>query len=142
MSGTSSPRVIVRQDPGDPDRYFFDFDPAAPGGRGGAGVRVDPDSGFVSIDGIHKNTNMPPRSTGGLLAEGFHLAGVPAPSILEAYNVEASTAKSLSSGNDGRGTLIGNLLSDAALELGASVGRWEPVRDVNIWHLRVHLSYP
>jgi hypothetical protein len=62
---------VVRQSPTDANRLFFDFDSAAPGGRGGASVRLDPAQGIASIDGVHKNINLPPRSTGGLLAEGL-----------------------------------------------------------------------
>src|SRR5262249_18063350 len=54
----------VRQSPTDANRLFFDFDAAAPGGRGGASVRLDPGQGLASIDGVHKNVNLPPRSTG------------------------------------------------------------------------------
>lgn len=134
--------VTVRQSPTDPNRLFFDFDPAAPGGRGGASVRLDPTRGLASIDGVHKNVRLPPRSTGDLLAEGLRRAGMPKPAILEAFNVERSTASALSAGGTGQGTRIGNLLEDAARTLGGTVARWDPVRDANLWHLRVHITYP
>jgi hypothetical protein len=121
---------------------FFDFDPAAPGGRGGASVRLDPTRGLASIDGVHKNVSLPPRSTGGLLADGLHQTGMPKPAILEAFNVERSAAVALSIGGTGQGTRIGNLLEDAAGALGGTVARWEPVLDGNLWHLRVHITYP
>jgi hypothetical protein len=121
---------------------FFDFDPAAPGGRGGASVRLDPTGGLVSIDGVHKNVHLPPRSTGGLLADGLRQAGMPRPAIIEGFNVERSTAATLSAGGTGPGTRIGNLLEDATAALAGTVTRWEPVRDGNLWHLRVHIAYP
>jgi hypothetical protein len=126
----------------DPDRLFFDFDTAAPGGRGGASIRLDPARGLASIDGVHKNVSLPPRSTGGLLADGLRQTGMPKPAILEGFNVERSTAAALSAGGTGPGTRIGNLLEDAAGALGGTVTRWEPVLDGNLWHLRVHVTYP
>jgi hypothetical protein len=141
----ASPQPCFRLDPhtpSDPDRLFFDFDAAAPGGRGGASVRVDPGQGLATIDGVHKNVNLPPRSTGGLLAEGFQQSSLPKPTILEAFNVEKSTAAMLASGGNGQGTRIGNMLDDTATSLGGTVTRWEPIKDGNIWHLRVHISYP
>jgi hypothetical protein len=134
--------VPVRRSPTDPNRLFFDFDPAAPGGRGGASVRLDPTRGLASIDGVHKNVRLPPRSTGGLLADGLRQAGMPKPAILEAFNVERGTAAELSAGGTGQGTRIGNLLEDAAAALGGTVIRWEPVPDGSLWHLRVHVAHP
>jgi hypothetical protein len=121
---------------------YFDFDAAAPGGRGGASVRLDPSQGLASIDGVHKNVNLPPRSTGALLAEGLQQSAMPKPAILEGFNVEKTTAAVLTAGGDGQGTLIGNLLHDAATALGGTVSRWEPIKDGPIWHLRIHISYP
>ena len=141
-TGSMPPRVSVRQNPGDPHRWYFDFDPAAPGGKGGASVRLDPDQGIVSIDGIHKNVNLPARSTGGLLAEGLQIAVFSKPACLEAYNVEPTTAYALASGADGQGTPIGNMLDDAANGLGATVARWEPSNVGNAWQLRIYLLYP
>jgi hypothetical protein len=141
-SGSVNPRVVVRQSPTDANRLFFDFDPAAPGGRGGASVRLDPGQGLASIDGVHKNVSLPARSTGGLLAEGLQQGGMPKPSILEGFNVERTTASALAAGGNGQGTLIGTMLEDAAGALGGTVTRWEPIKDGNIWHLRVHISYP
>jgi hypothetical protein len=141
-SGNVSPRVTVRQSPTDANRLFFDFDAAAPGGRGGASVRVDPGQGLASIDGVHKNVSLPARSTGGLLAEGLQQSGMPKPAILEGFNVEKSTASALAAGGNGQGTLIGNMLEDSARGLGGTVTRFEPIKDGNIWHLRVHISYP
>jgi hypothetical protein len=46
----------VRQHPNDPDVWFFDFDPASPGGRGGASVVLDASIGLVSIAGVHRNS--------------------------------------------------------------------------------------
>ena len=134
--------ITVRQSPTDPDRWFFDFDPAAPGGRGGASVRLDPGPGIASVDGVHKNALLPPRSTGGLLADGLRQAGMPRPIILEGYNVERTTAAALAAGADGQGTLIGNLLEDTPQALGGAVSRWEPIQDGGCWHLRAHVSYP
>jgi hypothetical protein len=139
---TPGSRVTVRQSPTDPNRLFFDFDPAGLGGRGGASVRLDPARGLASIDGVHKNARLPPRSTGGLLADGFRQAGMPKPAILEAFNVERSTVAALSAGGTGQGTRIGNLLEDAATALAGTVVRWEPVPDGSLWHLRVHIAYP
>jgi hypothetical protein len=140
-SSNINPRVVVRQSPTDANRIFFDFDPAAPGGRGGASVRVDPSQGLATIDGVHKNVNLPPRSTGELLGEGLRQSSLPKPTILEAFNVEKSTATALASGGNGQGTRIGNMLDDAAKSLSGRVTRWEPIKDGNIWHLRVHVSY-
>jgi hypothetical protein len=141
----SQPRgsgCIVRQSPNDPARWFFDFDAAAPGGRGGASLRLDASKGLVSIDGIRKNALLPSRSTGGLIADGLRQAGLPKPSLLEGYNVERTTAAALANGGTGLGTLIGNLLEDVARALGGIVARWEPIRDSNAWHLRAHVIYP
>jgi hypothetical protein len=134
--------VTIRQSPTDPDRWYFDFDTAAPGGRGGASVRIDHSRQLASIDGVHRNVLLPPRATGELLAEGLQQAGVLKPQVLEAYNVERSTASALSAGGTGQGTRIGNLLADAVAALGGSVVRWEPVPDGGAWHLRVHVYYP
>jgi hypothetical protein len=98
--------------------------------------------GLASIDGIRKNAHLPPRSTGALLADGLQQAGMPKPAILEAYNVERGTATTLANGGSGQGTLLGNLLEDAATALGATIARWEPIQDGNAWHLRIHLVYP
>jgi hypothetical protein len=133
---------VVRQSPTDANRLFFDFDSAAPGGHGGASVRLDPGQGLASIDGVHKNVSLPARSTGGLLAEGLQRGGMPKPSVLEAFNVEKSTASALGAGGNGQGTLVGNMLDDAARALGGTVTRWEPIPSGKIWHLRVHISYP
>lgn len=141
-SGVPDPRVTVRQSPANPNRLFFDFDNAAPGGRGGASVLLDPAQGIASIDGLHKNSRLPPRSTGALLADGLQQSAMPKPVILEGFNVEKATAVTLGSGGTGQGTRIGNLLEDAVRELGGMIGRWEPILDGNIWHLRVHISYP
>ena len=132
----------VRQNPSDPDRWFFDFDAAAPGGRGGASVRLDLGHGLASIDGIFKNALLPKRSTGSLLAEGLKLTGMPKPMILEGYNVERNTQAALVAGGNGQGTLIGHLLEDTVNSLGGTITRWEPMMDGNTWHLRVHISYP
>jgi hypothetical protein len=136
------PRVAVRRSPTDLNRLFFDFDAIAPGGRGGASVRLDPAQGIASIDGVHRNSRLPLRSTGGLLADGLRQSAMPAPLILEAFNVEKTTASALAAGGNGQGTRIGNLLQDTAAALGASVVRWEPIQDGHAWHLRAHLSYP
>jgi hypothetical protein len=121
---------------------LFNFDVAAPGGGGGASVRIDPDQGIASIDGVHKNIKLPPRSTGRLLAEGLCQSGMPRPAILEGFNVEKTTALVLAAGGNGQGTRVGNMVEDAASALGGIVTRWEPIQDGNAWHLRVHISYP
>ncbi len=138
----SAGRTTVRHHLADPDRVFFDFDAAAPGGRGGAGVRLDPARQLASIDGMHRNALLPPRSTGGLVADGLRQTGVPRPAILEAFNVEPGTAAALRAGGTGQVTRVGNVLADAAVALGGTVARWEPVPDGNAWHLRVHIAYP
>jgi len=132
----------IRQSPNDPARWFFDFDAAAPGGRGGASLRLDASAGLASIDGIRKNSLLPSRSTGGLLADGLRQAGMPRPPVLEGYNVERTTAAALANGGTGQGTLIGNLLEDVARALGGNVARWEPIKDGPVWRLRVHIVYP
>lgn len=138
----SPARVTVRADPSDPLRLFFDFDPVAPGGRGGASVRLDPDIGLASIDGVHKNSLLPPRSTGGLVADGLMQTILPRPTILEAYNVERTTADTLRAGGDGTGTRVGRMLEDTATALNGIVVAWEPISDGTAWHLRVHIAYP
>jgi hypothetical protein len=105
-------------------------------------VRLDPGQGLASIDGVRKNVNLPPRSTGGLLAAGLRQSALPKPAILEGFNVERTTAAALASGGSGHGTLVGNLLEDAAGALGGTVARWEPIQDGTAWNLRVHISYP
>jgi hypothetical protein len=92
---------------------------------------------LASIDGIHRNSLLPPRSTGSLLAEGLPQAGLSQPTILEGYNVEKTTRAVLVSGQDGRGSRIGNLLADTATALGGIVVRWEPMQDGSAWHLRL-----
>jgi hypothetical protein len=67
---------------------------------------------------------------------------VPKPVILEGYNVEKTTAAALGAGGTGKGTRIGNMLEDAAGALGGKITKWEPVKDGNIWHLRIHIEYP
>ena len=42
--------------PGSAPGGKLDFDAAAPGGRGGASVRLDPDQRLASIDGVHKKS--------------------------------------------------------------------------------------
>lgn len=135
-------RATVSQSPTDPNRLYFDFDPVAPGGRGGASVRLDPARGSASIDGVHKNTRLSRRSTGGLIADCLSRTALPKPVILEAYSVERSTAAALAAGGTGPGTLLGDMLSDAATALGGTVVRWEPIRDGSAWHLRIHIAYP
>jgi len=134
-------RTIVSPSPTNPNRVYFDFDLASPGGRGGASVLLDPAHRLASIDGVHKNLNLR-RSTGLLLADGLQQTAIPQPVILEGYNVEKSTAAAVAAGGSGQGTRIGNLLEDAAIALGGTVVKWEPVRDGTIWHLRVHIEYP
>lgn len=142
LAQPSGSGCTVRQSPNDSARWFFDFDAAAPGGSGGASLRLDPNAGLASIDGVRKNAHLPSRSTGGLLADGLKQAGMPRPSILEAYNVERTTASALNNGRSGQGTLLGNMLEDVATALGGTVARWEPIKDGNAWHLRVHVAYP
>ena len=77
-----------------------------------------------------------------ILADGLQQSGMPKPAILEGFNVEKTTAAVLGSGGTGQGTLLGNMLDDTAKALGGTVTRWEPLEDGNIWHLRVHISYP
>jgi hypothetical protein len=135
-------RCSAQQSPLIPNRWYLDFDKACPSGKGGAGILVDPVLGLASIDGVHRNDLLPRRSTGGLLAEGLVLVGMPQPSILEAYNVDKSTFAALIAGGDGHGTLLGNLLSDTVTALGGSITRWDPVPDGGTYHLRVQVTYP
>ena len=135
-------RCSVRNSIWDPNVWIFDFDPAAPGGRGGASVAFETTIGLASIAGIHKNGLLPKRSTGALLADGFRQTPMPHPAILEAYNVEKTTRTHMAAGGDGQGTFLGNTLADTAKALGATITYWEPVPDGNIHHLRVHLAYP
>ena len=136
------PRVLVRQNQSNANRFLFDFDLAAPGGRGGASVKFDPSYNLVSIDSVHKNVLLRRRSTGRLLAEGLGQTPFSKPAILEAYNVERTTANNLAAGGDGRATLIGNLLEDTTAGLGGSILYWMPVPAGGVWHLRVFISYP
>lgn len=134
--------VSVRQDLTDPNRWFLDFDPACPGGKGGASMLLEPAQGLASIDSVYKNVLLPRRSTGGLLAEALRQIGWDRPAILEAYNVEKTTRAALVVGGDGQGTLLGNMLNDTATALGGTVMRWEPVAAGSFWHLRIHVVYP
>ena len=142
MAKPSGGGCTVRQNPHDPARWFFDFDAAAPGGGGGASLRLDPAAGLASIDGVRKNIHLPSRSTGRLLAEGLKQAAMPQPRVLEAYNVERTTAAALANGGSGLGTLIGNTLEDTAAALNGTITHWEPIQDGNAWHLRAHVTYP
>jgi len=142
LSPQSGARCSVRQTQQDPCRWLFDFDPAAPGGRGGASILLDPALGLASIDLVHRNDLPPKRSTGGLVAEGLAQTGMPRPAILEAYNVEKSTRIALAAGGNGRGTLLGNFLEDTAAALGGAIVLWQPVADGSLFHLRVHVRYP
>jgi hypothetical protein len=141
-SGTPGGRVSVRFSATDPNRMFLDFDPAAPGGRGGASVRIDPVAQSASIDGVFRNARLPPRSTGGLLADALRQAGLPHPLTLEAYNVDRGTAAVQATGGTGQGTRLGNMLEDIASALGGVIVQWEPVPDGGVWHLRIHMIYP
>lgn len=76
------------------------------------------------------------------MADGLKQARMAQPAIIEAYNVEKTTAASLARGQEGQGTRVGNLLADTVSVLGGIVTRWEPIRDGSSWHLRVHVSYP
>ena len=140
MSPNPQPRCLVREL--SLDVWLLDFDPASSGGLGGASVALDHSTGMASISGVHRNSNLPRRSTGELVADGLRQTTMPRPAILEAYNVELGTRYNLMSGGDGSGTLLGNLLEDSADTLGATIIRWEPVAAGKVWHLRVHLLYP
>lgn len=134
---------VVRQSLVSADQWIFDFDAAAPGGKGGASVLIDAAENMASISGVTKNMLAPPRSTGGLVADGLMQIGAPRPMILEGYNIrEKKTRAALVLGRDGQGTRIGYLLENTAKALGGSVNRWEPIRDGTTWHLRVHITYP
>jgi hypothetical protein len=67
---------------------------------------------------------------------------MPKPAIIEAFNVEISTALVLDTGGTGRGTRMGELLADRAKALGWTITQWEPIKDGQIWRLRIHISYP
>ena len=130
------PSVVV------PGVWIFDFDAAAPGGKGGATVLPDQGQGLASITFVRKNRFLR-RQSGQLLAEGLHKIGMPRPSILEAHNVrEPSTRAALAAGGRGQGTLLGNTLADTAAALGATIDRWESVWDGSTYHIRAHVSYP
>jgi hypothetical protein len=51
---TPGNQTTVRRNPADPDRLYFDFDIASPGGGGGASLRIDPARALASIDGGHR----------------------------------------------------------------------------------------
>jgi hypothetical protein len=137
-----SGRCRVRQNPADPNCWVFDFDPAAPGGRGGASIVLDPATGLASVAGVHRNALLPRRSTGELIADGLSRTPMPRPAVLEAYNVERKTRYNLMNGGSGVGTLLGDMLADTVAALGGTITRWEPVKDGNVYHLRVHADYP
>lgn len=142
MAQGAGRRCSVRQSRHDPNRWFFDFDAAAPGGRGGGSVLLDPALGLASIDSIRKNVFLPRRSSGALLAEVLILTGMARPAIVEVYNVERTTRQALSAGGNGQGTLLGNFLEDTAKALGGVITRWEAIPDGGAFHLRVHVAYP
>lgn len=64
------------------------------------------------------------------------------PAMLEVYNVEENTERELAAGRDGQGSLLGNMLEDAAVALGGVISLWQPIKDGNVWHLRAHVAYP
>lgn len=137
------PLIDALQDPQNPNRWFFDFDRAAPGGRGGASLLLDPSRSLASFDGGHRNDLLPRRSTGTLLAEGLLIAGMPQPAIIEGNNIrERKTLRALKSGSDGQGTVIGNLFEILVSALGGVIVKWEPIRCVGGFHLWVHVQYP
>jgi hypothetical protein len=142
MQPGAQPRCVVRQSILHKDAWIFEFDPASPGGRGGCAVALVIATELASISGVHRNDHLSRRSTGGLIAEELGQTPLPRPKVLEAYNVEETTACRLMAGEDGQGTLLGNTLEDTAKSLGAKIERWETVPDIGAIHLRVHLSYP
>jgi hypothetical protein len=143
VSSTPSGRCTVRQSGADPAVWLLDFDPAAPGGRGGASVALDLGTGLASIAAIHRNDRLPRRSTGELLAEGLAQTALPKPSVLEAYNViEATTRYNLETGGTGEATMVGRMLARTVAALGGTVVAWEPVADGQAFHLRVRIDYP
>ena len=134
-------RTAVRFDSGNPDRVYFDFDPSAIGGRGGASILFDRILLMASIDAIHRNSFLPPRSTGGLVAEGLRQTNMPCPMILEGHNVERTTSDALEQGSRPQDTHIGKMLADTVRELGGEAVRWEAIRDGNAWHIRAYINY-
>lgn len=135
-------RFALRQWANSPAAWLIDFDPAAPGGLGGACLLLDVDQGAASIRGVHQNVLLPPRSTGGLLAEVLAHLGVPQPGVLEGYNVDRWTRAALRAGGDGQGTPAGYLLDNTVMALDGAIIRWEPESDIVAYHLRVHIVYP
>lgn len=133
---------FARQSAHDPNRWFLDFDAAAPGGLGGGSILLDPARRLVSIDSVRRNDFLPRRSTGRLMAASIVQAGMPAPAILEAYNVERSTAAALAAGSDGSDTPLGRFLGRVAIALGGVVVRWEPIPIGRDFHLWAHVEYP
>ena len=103
---------------------------------------LDASIGLVSIAGVHCNVWLPKRSTGGLIAVGLLQTPLRQPTIIEAYNVEASTKYNLRNGGDGQGTVIGNLLCDIVDAVGGTIDRWETIAAGGGFHLRVHVMYP
>ena len=142
MQPGAQPRGVVRQSVLYKDAWVFDFDPASPGGRGGCAVTLVFAMEMASIGGVHRNYHLSRRSTGGQIAEGLVQTPLPRPKVLEAYNVEETTACRLMIGEDGQGTLLGNTIEDTAKTLGTKIERRETVPDIGAIHLRVHLSYP
>lgn len=142
MANGSGKRFTIRQRVHNPASWLLDFDPAAPGGRGGGSLLVDIDQGFATISGVHKNVLLPQRSTGGLLAEALEQIGLSQPRVLESYNVDKRTLAALIAGRDGQGTPAGYLLENTVKALGGVILQWEPERDIAAYNLRVHIVYP
>lgn len=142
MSTGSGKRFSIRPWAHNPAAWLLDFDAAAPGGRGGGCLLLDHNQQSASLSGIHKNALLPPRSTGGLLAEILVDLSLPRPNVLESYNVDKRTRTALSAGGDGQGTPAGYLLENTVKALGGMISRWEPEKDVGAYHLRVHIVYP
>lgn len=134
--------IVARQSTHDPNRWFMNFDAAAPGGLGGCSLLLDPARQLISIDSVHKNRLLPRRSTGRLVASGIVQAGMPNPIILGAYFVEETSEAKLASGSDGSDTLMGKFLQRVADALGGEVVRWEPIPLGHGYHLWVHVEYP
>jgi hypothetical protein len=133
---------FARQSTHDLNRWFLDFDAAAPGGLGGGSILLDPTRQLVSIDSVRRNDLLPRRSTGQLMAVSLAQAGMPRPAILEAYNVRGATAAVLRAGSDGSDTPLGRFLGRVAVALVGAVVRWEPVLDGSCYHLWAHVEYP
>ena len=110
--------------------------------QGGMSFKVNSTDNSVSIDGIARGEQMPPRSAGSNAAAALKQHGMPRPKSIKMHNVrEDSTLRALRAGQPAQGTRLGNTLENMARELGGTVTSTEVVREGNEFHIIAHIEY-